>query len=1010
VLAARVRPARAPLRVAWARIRARPGRGALVAAGVALATAAAAGIAAGGIITADLELRRSLESLPPAARTISATWLGAPPAGGYRQIDRTATAALAAIEPAAPARTVTYPELNMNGQLVALGAVDDAARWVHLASGRFPRECVPRRCEVVQAGGDPVAVVAEAGVRLVVVGRTAGRPPFDLASLTAAAHGTKAPPPVLVAGSVQKLSTLPVFSAIYRRYGWTAPIAARRIHDWQVPGLLSRESEAAQRLERAGGAFGLAAPNDALVAAHGSAQVAARRLLLVGGGAAALLVGFVLLAAGGLRRDARAEFGRLERHGARAWQLRLEAAVEAGWVTGVGVAAGAGLAAACIAFAAGRAGVGPAAALRHSLATPAGIVLLLAVWVAAAALLVGVERVDAGSARLGPVHALDLLALAAVAAALLAASRGASTEASLAAGSDPLLALLPGLAAVAAGAFVARIAGPLLRAAGRGARRGPIAVRLALVSLGRQGGRPALVVAFITAALGLAVFALSYRATLTTGEADQAAFAVPLDFTVTEGSALVNPLEAAPLGRYRALTPGAVAAPVIRMSAAVPGPGTPVEPALVGVPASVLPDLRWRDDYAAASPTELARDLRHGPAPVLAGADLPPTAGAVSLATAGRGKPVVLQLAVERPNGTFGTIELGETGGRPVLRARVPEADRGARVVGLEIGLRPADAQALAHAGIEGGLTIVARGDVRLGDLRADGAPVTEFTGWIARGTATRTAGGAVRYALDGRTDGLVRPVQPSDRAPVAVLASRDVADAAGPGGRLHLALPSGRSIAARVVAVGARFPTAPASFVVADEAALSVAVNADAPGTAVPREVWVGTPPRALPKVAGALRRPPFADLAVRSRTSLHSHAASRPLARGILVVLEGGAVLSVVLAAAGLVLIAAADLTDERPHLDDLEAMGVPPRTLRAHVVLRAVVLALAGAVGGIALGALLSAAVVDVVQLGAGTSAAVPPLRTAVPAGAVLVALAAFAVAALAPVAALSGRRGR
>ncbi len=118
----------------------------------------------------------------------------------------------------------------------------------------------------------------------------------------------------------------------------------------------------------------------------------------------------------------------------------------------------------------------------------------------------------------------------------------------------------------------------------------------------------------------------------------------------------------------------------------------------------------------------------------------------------------------------------------------------------------------------------------------------------------------------------------------------------------------------------------------------------------------------------------------------------------------------LSVLLAAAGLVLIAVADLTDERPHLDDLEAMGVPPRTLRAHLVLRAIVLAVAGAVGGIVLGATLSAAVVDVVQLGAGTSAAVPPLRTAVPAGAVALALAVFALAALGPVAVLSGRRAR
>jgi putative ABC transport system permease protein len=147
-----------------------------------------------------------------------------------------------------------------------------------------------------------------------------------------------------------------------------------------------------------------------------------------------------------------------------------------------------------------------------------------------------------------------------------------------------------------------------------------------------------------------------------------------------------------------------------------------------------------------------------------------------------------------------------------------------------------------------------------------------------------------------------------------------------------------------------------------------------------------------------------------VRSRASLHSHAASRPLARGILVVLEGAAILSVVLAAAGLVLIAAADLADERPHLDDLEAMGVPPRTLRAHLLVRAAVLAVAGAIGGVVLGAVLSAAVVDVVQLGAGTSAAVPPLRTAVPIGLVVLALTAFALAALVPVAALAGRRMR
>src|SRR5438034_504387 len=85
---------------------------AAVAAGVALATVAAAGIAGGGRITADLELRRSLEAVPRADRSFSATWLGAPPAAGYGVIDREATRTLAVIQPGAPARTVSYPELN----------------------------------------------------------------------------------------------------------------------------------------------------------------------------------------------------------------------------------------------------------------------------------------------------------------------------------------------------------------------------------------------------------------------------------------------------------------------------------------------------------------------------------------------------------------------------------------------------------------------------------------------------------------------------------------------------------------------------------------------------------------------------------------------------------------------------------------------------------------------------------------------------------------------------------
>lgn len=1003
----------APLRVAWARARARPARGAIVAVGVALATAAVAGVAGGGTITADLELHRALEQLPPAERSFAATWLGGLPQGGYASVDRQATATLRDLSPTAPARTLAFPELNLNGTLVTLGAVDHPGRWLHLVSGRLPGACTPRRCEVVQTGGTRVASVSEPGVRLVVVGRTSGPLPFESAPLSHAAHGQTRTPPMLLAGNVQELSALPAFGALYRTYAWTAPLDPAAVHDWQVPGLLERESRAAQALERSGNSgFGLSSPADALAAAHADDRVAGNRLLLVGGGAAALLIGFVVMAAGGLRRDARAEWARLERHGARAWQLWLEAGIEAAWVTLAGVVLGALLAVAAIWIAAGQTGLAAGPVLTHSLATSRGALLLAGVWIGSAALLIAVERISTESARLGPFHALDLVAVAAVAAAALAASRGASTSASLAAGSDPLLALLPGLAAVAAGALVARLAGPALRLAGRGSRRGPVAVRLALVSLGRQGGRPALAAAYITGALGLAIFAVSYRATLRAGESDQAAFQVPLDFTLTEGAALRRPLDVAPPARYRALAPHTIAVPILRTSVAVPGPGTPVQPTLVGVPAALLPRLHWRSDYADVSPAALAHLLSPGRPPRMATARLPASARRLSLAVTGSGRAVVLQVAVRRPDGTFDTIQLGTTGaGRLVLSAPIPAADRGGGVAGLEIGLTPADAQALEHAGIEGGLTIVANGALRLAPLRAGGEAVTDFSGWLARGTATLGGGpGRIDYALDGRANGLVRPPQPSDGSRVPLLASTDVAQAAGPGGRLALALPDGRSVPAQVVAVGNRFPTTGSSFAIADEATLALKINADAPGTAVPDEMWVGVPPDETGRVQSELRRPPFSALAVRSRSGIRASEAGRPLARGILIVLEAAAVLAVLLAAAGLVLVGASDLADERPHLDDLEAMGVPPRVLRVHLILRAVLMAVAGIAGGIVLGIALSRAVVDLVQLGAGSATAVPPLRAEASLPTAAAAVVAFTILGLLPVALMTGRSAR
>jgi hypothetical protein len=329
--------------------------------------------------------------------------------------------------------------------------------------------------------------------------------------------------------------------------------------------------------------------------------------------------------------------------------------------------------------------------------------------------------------------------------------------------------------------------------------------------------------------------------------------------------------------------------------------------------------------------------------------------------------------------------------------------------VGLVVTLRFADAQALAHQGIEGGLTIVARGRLGLGPLMATGtgtpvpAQVTDWSTWVTRGTARPAAAGTatagLRYALDGSTNGLFRPIQPTDGQPVPVIASSDLAALAGRDHVLDMTVEGTEALTVRVTAVAHRFPTAGGSFVVADDADLATALNSNDPGAGTPIEVWLGVPAGERERVAAELGRRPFSALQVASRDAIESRLAAEPLARGLLDVLAMSALLALVLGVAGLVLVCAADLGDERDHLVDLEAMGVGPAALRHHLLLRAAVLVAVGIGGGLVLGAVLERLVIDLVSLGAGAGTASPPLRGVQSWALVAAGLAAFALAGLA-----------
>ena len=150
---------------------------------------------------------------------------------------------------------------------------------------------------------------------------------------------------------------------------------------------------------------------------------------------------------------------------------------------------------------------------------------------------------------------------------------------------------------------------------------------------------------------------------------------------------------------------------------------------------------------------------------------------------------------------------------------------------------------------------------------------------------------------------------------------------------------------------------------------------------------------------MAAALRRPPFSALQVRSQDAIEARLAASRWRAACSTCWRMSALLALVLGVAGLVLVCAADLGDERDHLVDLEAMGVGPAALRRHLVLRAAVLVAVGIAGGLVLGAVLERLVIDLVSLGAGAGTASPPLRGVQDWALVAAGLAAFAVVGLA-----------
>ena len=988
----RLRAAAAPVGLALARMRAAPARSLLAAAGIAVAVALLGVAAGGGAIAGEQAAQRLVRALPAADGRVQITWSGGLTARQDAQARRALTRMTGA--PATSAVLLRPTRVATAGPLVQVAAIAPARPWLALESGRLPRLCTPARCEVVQVSGARAGSVRGDGPRLIVVGRGRLTSPVPLGFVPRpqppGLSEQQRRPALLVAGDPRGLEGLPALGGVYRTHGWSAPLDVEGTPSWRLDRIAARIRGARAALESSGAGWTVRAPLGALAAARERATTARERVTLVASGAAVLLAAFLLLAAGALGRDLRAERGRLERRGARRGQLALLAAAEAAVPAAAGVVAGAAVALAVTWLRARAADLDAGALVAHALLTPRALAAAAVAWALATVLLSAGAIVDGRAAS----RAADAAALVAGVAVVVAVARGGVSAGDVAGGADPLPALLPALVCLAAGLVVLRAAGPVLRAGARASRRAPAVLRTAALGIARAPGQAALTVAFVAVAGGLALFAAGYRATLTDGQRDEAAFRVPVDVTVAAGADFVSPLRLDTPAGWRDRAGGGTALAVVRQSGSVPRGSTRVTLPVLGVPASGLGDLRgWSRTGASASAAALAARLAP-PAPAGGAAPaaprLPAGARTVAVRAHTRGDALRLTLHVRTPTGVA-SIPLGLAGPQPAtLRARVPPAARGGVLVGLEAqpdaGLLATQGHALAE---NPAAPAVVRGSLVLGPLTA-GATTLDTSGWRAQGAlrdpAPRRGAPAITvpYAFDRPGAALLRPPAPTDGRPLPVLTDPATAAAAGPGRRLPLTV-DGVSVTARVAGTLERLPGIPvtaAGFVVADAATLTTVLDAGRPGAGNPTELWLAVSRAQEARLDTALARPRLAGLTVTSRRAVERRLRADPLARELVRVLAAAAIVGGALAVAGLLLATAVALRDDAAELYDLEAQGTPPAALRRTLWLRGVLLALLGAAGAVALALILDALVVDTIRATAATAVPHPPLAAATP----------------------------
>lgn len=963
------------IRLAFAQVGHRPARWVLYAFGVALAVMIPLVSVGLSQVVAAKVVRNAIDDLPPGQRTVTITgqWWIYTSGHSQAEVDSNVVSGMRELSSRPIRRQMTYRQLDQNGSSFFLTATDGLASAVRLTSGRMPATCLPTRCEVVQLGSgqDPVLSRAAASLGVVVVG-SAARSDDTFMSGTFDPGTT----PVLVGDGVDAMVRLAPLANFGRTYGWVTHIDTDRVLALGTAQYLRRTNEVSDRLTIGYVGLGLEQTDQSLAAEDARARVSSQRFVLLGGAAAALLIGFGFVAAVSLRREHAALVRLLRMRGAAMPAIGAMTVVLVGAVVAAGALVGVGFGLFAAWALAREAALGTVLDLNEVWARGATGALSLAVCavVVGAAVLLWPEPRQQAAWRV-----VEVAALAAMAVAWLAVSRGPVSGADLGARSDPALIALPVLVAAAAGLVAARV-WPVATARARVLAGRSVVRSIALMSAARRPLRGASTAGFLAAGVCAVVFAGGYRATLYEGAADEAAAKVPTDFTITGSRDVPQPLAATSLASISAIAGGVSAHAVVRIDATVRATdGVVSSVPTLGVDAAAVSELRRWSRTSGGGLSQRDAAARLGVA-TTGNQFVPVPAGATGLALDVRGaKPGMAINAwfVDADGRQESAAVTASSNGS--WHARLPALNGALSLASLSVAESDEYARRHLHAIGEGTADIaVLAGHLQLDSprwLAGDAVMGTaDLSSWTSAQSLVNRAGGNLEF--DYRLTGAPVVVSTAPPASLPVLADPATAGAAHDG---VLSLKVGdATVAARIVGILPRFPTLGTRFVVADRSALALVLGHATPGASSPSEVWVSAPSASLNTVAKAMDASPFDRLDVQSRAALERRLKHDPVATGSRTLLEFVAGLTALVALLSLALFVVGERRDDANELFAWEADGVRATTLRGVLLVRGVSMLVVAIPLGVVAGGVLSRVGAALVAVDASGVAPDPPLR--------------------------------